>query len=179
MLGLSITPEEAAKKMEDAAKSAPPSDPLLSQKKTRRLRTGGRKKPKKTAKDIPVSSVPMPAAHRAMTHSPWSSKRWAPAVFLAPAIGLLLLYLIYPLVESFRLSLLDWNGLGAEGRFVGLGNWRTLLGDPLFWHAARNNIVLAFFSVLIQLPIAGCWPSSSTGRDVDRGSSRSSISCRF
>jgi raffinose/stachyose/melibiose transport system permease protein len=96
----------------------------------------------------------MPAAHRAMTHRPLSLRRWAPAVFLAPAIGLLLLYLIYPLVESFRLSLLDWNGLGAEGRFVGLGNWRTLLGDPLFWHAARNNIVLAFFSVLIQLPIA-------------------------
>lgn len=96
----------------------------------------------------------MPAAHRAMTHRPLSSKRWAPAVFLAPAIGLLLLYLIYPLVESFRLSLLNWNGLGAEGQFVGLGNWRTLLGDPLFWDAARNNIVLAFFSVLIQLPIA-------------------------
>ncbi|MDR3373112.1 MAG: sugar ABC transporter permease [Ancalomicrobiaceae bacterium] len=78
----------------------------------------------------------------------------APIVFLAPVVLLLLVFLIYPLMSSFRLSLLSWNGLGEEGKYIGLANWWRLLHDGLFWAAARNNILLAIFSVLIQLPIA-------------------------
>jgi raffinose/stachyose/melibiose transport system permease protein len=84
----------------------------------------------------------------------WSAARLAPVVFLAPAVLLLTVYLLYPLVDSFRLSLLDWNGLGDNARYVGLGNWVKLATDTLFWKAAGNNILLAVFSVLIQLPIA-------------------------
>ncbi|MDR3494193.1 MAG: sugar ABC transporter permease [Ancalomicrobiaceae bacterium] len=89
---------------------------------------------------------------------PRSSRRLArdlaPIVFLGPAVLLLLVFLIYPLMSSFRLSLLAWNGLGHEGSYIGLANWWRLLHDGLFWAAAKNNILLAVFSVLIQLPIA-------------------------
>ncbi len=83
-----------------------------------------------------------------------SLKTFAPAIFLAPAVLLLAVYLLYPLVDSFRLSLLDWNGLGSDARFVGLDNWKKLASDTLFWEAAWNNILLAVFSVLVQMPIA-------------------------
>ena len=83
-----------------------------------------------------------------------SLRRLAPAIFLAPAVLLLIVYLLYPLVDSFRLSLLDWNGLGSNARFVGLDNWIKLSTDVLFWKAAWNNILLAVFSVVIQMPIA-------------------------
>lgn len=76
------------------------------------------------------------------------------AVFLAPAVFFLVVFLLYPLVSSFQLSLLDWNGLGSGERFVGLDNWARLAHDALFWKALGNNLLLAFFSVLIQLPIA-------------------------
>ena len=75
-------------------------------------------------------------------------------LFLAPAIFFLAVFLLYPLVSSFELSLLDWNGLGSGERFVGLDNWVRLAHDTLFWKALGNNLLLAFFSVLIQLPIA-------------------------
>lgn len=75
-------------------------------------------------------------------------------LFLAPAIFFLSVFLLYPLVSSFELSLLDWNGLGSGERFVGLDNWVRLAHDTLFWKALGNNLLLAFFSVLIQLPIA-------------------------
>ena len=78
----------------------------------------------------------------------------APAVFLAPAIILLAVFLLYPLVYSFRLSLLDWNGLGNTAKSIGLDNWLRLLDDSVFWHSAWNNLLLAVFSVVIQLPIA-------------------------
>ncbi len=78
----------------------------------------------------------------------------APAIFLAPAVLLLLVFLLYPLLSSFRLSFLDWNGLGNTARFVGLQNWGRLLHDGVFWHSAWNNILVALYSVVVQLPIA-------------------------
>ena len=84
----------------------------------------------------------------------WLAGGLAPAVFLAPAVLLLAVFLLYPLVETFRLSLVDWNGLGSGQRFVGLGNWATLAHDTRFWFALRNNLLLGLLSVLVQLPIA-------------------------
>ncbi len=75
-------------------------------------------------------------------------------VLLAPSMLLLGVFLLYPLAGSFRLSLLDWNGLGSGARFVGLANWVHLSQDAVFWKALRNNLLLALFSVVIQLPIA-------------------------
>ncbi len=81
-------------------------------------------------------------------------KSLAPLLFLAPAIALLLVFLVYPLVESFRLSLLEWNGLGEGRIYAGFSNWSTLLSDGLFWRALGNNLLLAIVSVLVQLPVA-------------------------
>ncbi|MGG1947396.1 sugar ABC transporter permease [Trinickia sp. NRRL B-1857] len=75
-------------------------------------------------------------------------------VLLAPSMLLLGVFLLYPLFGSFRLSLLDWNGLGNGARYVGLANWMHLSHDTVFWKALCNNLLLALFSVLIQLPIA-------------------------
>lgn len=83
-----------------------------------------------------------------------SLRKLAPALFLAPAVALLATFLVFPLLQSFRLSLIEWNGLGASGVFVGLANWMMLAKDGLFWHALGNNLLLGLFSVLIQLPIA-------------------------
>src|SRR5512133_2429270 len=75
-------------------------------------------------------------------------------VFLLPAVLFLVVFLLYPLLSSFKLSLLDWNGLGTGERFVGIANWLRLAQDQMFWKSLGNNLTLAFFSVLIQMPIA-------------------------
>ncbi|WP_254700130.1 carbohydrate ABC transporter permease [Trinickia violacea] len=81
--------------------------------------------------------------------------RWlVVAILLAPSVVLLSVFLIYPLLSSFQLSTLDWNGLGSTARFVGLENWAHLVHDEIFWKALGNNLLLAVFSILIQLPIA-------------------------
>ncbi|WP_265284788.1 carbohydrate ABC transporter permease [Verminephrobacter aporrectodeae] len=91
------------------------------------------------------------AQGRPQRHAP----KWlAPALFLAPAIALLTAFLIYPLIESLHLSLLEWNGLGKGRIYVGLDNWSALLRDGQFRHALGNNLLLALMSVLVQLPIA-------------------------
>ena len=83
-----------------------------------------------------------------------SSQTLVTAVFLAPSLLLLAVFLLYPLVSSLRLSLLDWNGLGNTARYIGLANWGRLAHDTVFWQSLRNNVILAVASIVIQLPIA-------------------------
>lgn len=61
-----------------------------------------------------------------------------PWLFLFPAMAALGLYLAYPVVETFRLSLFDRNNGNA---FVGLENYRRMLTEDKFWEAVRNNFL--------------------------------------
>ena len=79
--------------------------------------------------------------------------RWHIAVFLAPAVLIYTLVMILPLFGTLQLSLFRD---GAE-RFVGLDNFRTLLGDPgwsaSFWNALWNNVWFFVIHMLVQNPI--------------------------
>lgn len=75
------------------------------------------------------------------------------AVFLAPVIILLIIYIFYPIIETFRVSGFEWNGISADQKFIGLGNWKRLLHDDKFWTAFLNNIKVMVLSILIQIPL--------------------------
>lgn len=60
-------------------------------------------------------------------------------VLLAPACVLFFLFVVYPIFRSLELSLYDWNGADVR-RWVGLGNYRELLADPVFHIALANNL---------------------------------------
>lgn len=77
----------------------------------------------------------------------------AAAVFLAPALIVITIFIIYPIVQSFITSTYDWNGYSSSKAFIGLQNWLTLLKDGDFWHAFKNNIIVMFLSIIIQMPI--------------------------
>jgi alpha-glucoside transport system permease protein len=66
---------------------------------------------------------------RAATIRPW--------LFLGPALVLLAVYLIYPVVDSVRLSLFDRSGQ----RFVGFSNYLWAVNDPEFRESIRNNLL--------------------------------------
>lgn len=69
---------------------------------------------------------------------------------LAPALVLFGLFLLYPLVRAVMTSFTDSDGITA-GQFVGLENYRTMAGDPTFWRAAGNTVLLAVVSVPLAL----------------------------
>ena len=60
-----------------------------------------------------------------------------PWLFLAPALLLLIIYLFYPLVETFRLSFFD----STDSKFVGLANYRWVFADQNFLITIRNNFM--------------------------------------
>ena len=73
-------------------------------------------------------------------------------VFLTPAVAIYSVFMVYPLLDSLRLSLFD-----DGGAFVGFANFDTLFNDPLwseqFWNALKNNLVFFGFHMLVQNPV--------------------------
>jgi raffinose/stachyose/melibiose transport system permease protein len=80
---------------------------------------------------------------------------WATVVlFLLPAILLYAVFVLYPIVQSARYSLYDWNGFGPLDDFIGLENFRDVFGDARFRSALTHNVIIIVLSLLIQLPAA-------------------------
>ncbi len=77
----------------------------------------------------------------------------AAAVFLAPVIILLLIFIFYPIADTFITSGYKWNGISADKKFIGLSNWGTLMKDISFWIAFKNNLIIMVLSICVQLPL--------------------------
>jgi alpha-glucoside transport system permease protein len=60
-----------------------------------------------------------------------------PWLFVLPALLILGVYLVYPVIETTRLSLFDRTGT----RFVGFANYRWAVDNPEFLLAIRNNLM--------------------------------------
>ncbi|NLX09985.1 MAG: sugar ABC transporter permease [Chloroflexi bacterium] len=78
---------------------------------------------------------------------------WTIILFLLPTLVLLGVFVIWPIVSSFQLSLYDWDGLSPTREFIGLENWTRLRSDNIFWKAFRNNFTLVTLSLAIQMPL--------------------------
>ncbi|MDC7233275.1 MAG: sugar ABC transporter permease [Spirochaetales bacterium] len=80
-------------------------------------------------------------------------KNRAAALFLAPGLGLYLLFVIGPLIFSVYYSFVKWNGVGAK-EFVGIANYIKLYKFDQFWIAFMNNMKLIIVSLIVQVPSA-------------------------
>ncbi|MCL6465750.1 MAG: sugar ABC transporter permease [candidate division WOR-3 bacterium] len=67
-------------------------------------------------------------------------------LYLAPALLILLVFRIFPIFLSIRMSLYDW-GMAGPRAFVGLGNYIAVLKDPLFWKSLLNTGWYVLFEV--------------------------------
>jgi multiple sugar transport system permease protein len=63
-----------------------------------------------------------------------------PWLFLAPGMLFFAFYVIFPIFQSFNLSLYRWDGLGAA-EFVGSENYREMFDDPAFFTSLSNNVL--------------------------------------
>lgn len=82
-----------------------------------------------------------------------STERRAGYAFVAPAVILMLLFLVVPVIMSFTLGFTNARlGSAATPQFVAFDQFiRALTSDPTFWDALRN---IAIF-VLIVVPVQG------------------------
>ncbi|WP_233493978.1 carbohydrate ABC transporter permease [Desertihabitans brevis] len=80
-------------------------------------------------------------------------RRTIAAVFLAPTVIGLGVFLLAPILASIALSFLRWDVLTAP-QFVGLANFADIVADPTVGRAFLNTIVFVAVAVVLQLAIA-------------------------
>jgi raffinose/stachyose/melibiose transport system permease protein len=62
-------------------------------------------------------------------------------VLVAPAVLLMLVFLIFPVLNAVYYVFVDFDGLDPTPPFVGLANFTELFQDPQVWAAAKNNVI--------------------------------------
>lgn len=78
--------------------------------------------------------------------------------FCAPALLLLCLTVLAPIVVVVAISMTDYRLGRVTFQWIGLGNYVTMLSSPYFWQALRNSTVYTAvvvpFSVVLALLVA-------------------------
>ena len=73
-------------------------------------------------------------------------------LMLFPALFILGLVFIYPIVRAFWLSWFTENlGTQLQPVFAGLGNYQRMLGDGRFWQSLGNTSIFTVVSVILEL----------------------------
>lgn len=74
--------------------------------------------------------------------------------FLAPAVILYAVFYLYPAVQTLLLAFTSWDGVAAQIPFVGLGNFRRLLDDPVFHQTIGNTVYFTVLGAALLFPTA-------------------------
>jgi multiple sugar transport system permease protein len=98
--------------------------------------------------EVALGSGPRSAVGRSSGGSADRSKY----VFLLPAVVLILVLSVFPLVFSLALAFLSWDLSRLEGgvRWVGLDNFRTLLSDGRAFNTTRITLTFVVGAVALQ-----------------------------
>jgi multiple sugar transport system permease protein len=96
----------------------------------------------------------------------------AAVLCLTPALVVIGLFVVYPLVATGLMSLTSWDGMSPERPFVGLANYSKLLHDAAFWNSLLVTVLyaagVAVLSVVTGLGAASLLNAPFRGRAAYR-----------
>jgi len=71
-------------------------------------------------------------------------------LFILPALLGLFVFLLFPIIESFFISLFDWN-ISTAPKFIGVSNFKALSTDEIFITALGNTFKWVIFYVPLSI----------------------------
>jgi len=87
-----------------------------------------------------------------------SKQQWKAWLYLAPALVLLLVFTVWPIINTVRMAFLEnYSGLKAAGGAVfqfGLGNFEKVIGYRRFVNCLKNTVLLCLLTVPISTILA-------------------------
>ena len=83
-----------------------------------------------------------------------NTRRFTPWLFILPALLAYGVFVAWPILSSFEMSLFHWDGPASKPVFYGLKNYAELLHDKVFWFSLWHNFLLLAGSLAVQLPLA-------------------------
>lgn len=76
-------------------------------------------------------------------------------LFLAPALILFVMFILYPVCNTVYLSFHSWKGIyGAPVKFVGLRNYTQVLSNDSFWLSLLNSLFFMIGGFLVLMPLS-------------------------
>jgi N-acetylglucosamine transport system permease protein len=88
-------------------------------------------------------------------------------------------FVLWPFAQAFVYSLTNWSGFSDTFDFVGVANYRALIGDETFLKAVRNNLLLAIVvpavTITLALALATMVTVGGSSAGAVRGLARSSF----
>src|SRR5437764_905585 len=80
--------------------------------------------------------------------------RYKGGLLIAPAIALLFVMNIFPLLWSFGLSFFSYRANRMKPPvFVGLANYQNVITDPVVWDRLHTTAILVIITVLVQMVV--------------------------
>ena len=73
------------------------------------------------------------------------------AIVLIPALSLLILFVVLPIMGSFFFSLFDYNPLRNKNIFLGLGNYVRLSKDAIYMKSLKNTMTFVLVTVAVNI----------------------------
>lgn len=71
-------------------------------------------------------------------------------ILYLPALVLLVIFVMYPLLSGLHISFTNWNGYSARYKYVGFANYAKLANDKMFFTALKNTLIYGVGSTSIQ-----------------------------
>ncbi len=76
-------------------------------------------------------------------------------IFLAPAMLLFILFILYPVCNTIYLSFHNWKGIyGSPMTFAGLTNYKQVLQNDAFWRSLLNSFYFMIGGFFILMPLS-------------------------
>ncbi len=76
-------------------------------------------------------------------------------LFLAPAMVVYTLFVIYPMISAVTISFTEWSGIGSKA-FVGFRNYHEIFTNARFYtqfvNALKNNLIIVALNFLVVVP---------------------------
>ncbi len=78
--------------------------------------------------------------------------QWSSILFIAPAISLFSIFVVYPIFQTIWLSFWKWDRI-SPGVWVGLDNYKKVLSNPEIYSAFSHSLVFVLFYSLIPIVV--------------------------
>ena len=75
-------------------------------------------------------------------------------MFVLPALILFAVFYIYPVYKVFQLSVFEWDGISKAKDYVGLGNFKDVIFDKIWWGSMWNAAYITFLALVFQNALA-------------------------
>lgn len=80
-------------------------------------------------------------------------KKITPYLLVSPYIIHFLVFVAFPVGFSIYLTFNNWNIISPM-EFIGLGNYKRLFNDPIFWKSLSNTLIFLLIHIPLQIFVA-------------------------